>query len=344
MDLASPSGPRLPPSRPSRFPHAATIPLVPRRISALRPDGGVSTVWLATGAGTALVVLLAVDAFLTLLHASSGAGPYTAMQNRAIWSMARALARVAGPLRRPALSLAAPAMALATPLGWLLLLTVGFALLYLPVVDHFPAQPPVEVPSWLTSLYYSAYLTTTLGLGDVVPRGGLWRMATVLQAGLGFALFSGSITYILTIYRRYTDEASLALRLHGLFSGEGGEEAPAARDPSGSEPTSAYAEPAGDWLALDLAAAVSSVNVAHHQYPILHYFHGDDDRALTVQIGHLARLVEEPAGLSPRARRSLGRAVEEYLEHMPFSTGSGTLRERHAALLRAHGYGGAARS
>jgi hypothetical protein len=293
----------------------------------------VSPPWLAAGAGVAVLAFLTADVFLTLLHASSGAGPYTARQNRAIWAGARSLAGLADSLRRPVLSLAAPLMALAAPLGWLLLLTTGFALVYLPVVDHFPAQPPTGVSPGLEALYYSGYLTTTLGLGDIVPRGGLWRMVAVLHAGLGFALFSGSITYILTIYRRYTDEAALALRVDGLFGAEGGE----GRGPE-EGPTDALADGVGDWLALDLAAELSSVNVAHEQYPILHYFHGKRDRALTVQVGHLVRLVEEPAGLSARAARTLARAVEEYVEHMPFRTGRGPLRDRHAALVRAHGF------
>ncbi len=226
--------------------------------------------------------------------------------------------------------MAAPVMAMATPLGWLLLLTLGFALVYQPVVDGFSVQPPAEVPSWLTALYYSGYLTTTLGLGDVIPRGGTWRLATVGHAALGFALFSGSITYILTIYRRYTDEAGLALRIHGLFPGaaDGG---PTRVPGHGGDGRLL------DWLALDLAADLSAVNVAHKQYPILHYFHGDPERALTVQVGALIEMTSGET-LSPEASGVLRRAVEAFLAQMPFETGEGSLRARHAALLRAHSF------
>ncbi|NIQ59376.1 MAG: hypothetical protein GWN02_31790, partial [Gemmatimonadetes bacterium] len=161
-------------------------------------------------------MVLVVDVFVTVLHASSGAGPYTSLQNRVLWRVSSAVAaRLSG--RRPVLASSAPLMALATPVAWMTFLTVGFALLYHPVIGSFPADPPLEVQGWAASIYLSGYLTTTLGVGDVVPAGAVWRIASVVQSALGFALFSASITYVLSIYGRHTADAALALHLHNLF-------------------------------------------------------------------------------------------------------------------------------
>lgn len=283
---------------------------------------------LATLLGVGLLTLLFVDAFVTVLHASSGAGPYTSLQNRVVWRAARGGAsRLPG--RDRVLSLAAPAMALATPVAWIALLTGGFTLLYRPALPTFTAQPPLEVGPWSAALYYAGYVTSTLGIGDITPSGTLWRLATVAHSALGFALFSAAITYVISIYDRHTDDAALALHIHNLFR-EG--------------PGPGIEEWSPD-LAATLAARLSTVNVAHRQYPILHYFHGDEAVSLPVQVGRLIRYVEDaPPEVRSRAGgiRALERAVEDFMDQMPFDLGgrgdTADLTEKHRRLLAAHLY------
>lgn len=292
-------------------------------------DGAVG--W-QTLLGGLVLALLAVDAFVTVLHASSGAGPYTSLQNRILWRVGRAAAAHL-PGRRLVLSSSAPLMALATPFAWITFLTVGFALFYHPVIGSFPADPATDGPRWVASLYFSGYVTATLGLGDMIPVGAVWRIASVTQAALGFGLFSASITYILSIYGRHTEDAALALQLHNLFDdtelSHWGAEGSDRRRMAQS-------------LALSLSSRLAEVNVAHEQYPILHYFHGNPERALVVQVGRLIDFLDcAPDEERMGAGRPLERAVSDFLDQMPFDTsGSSPLRERHRRLLEAHGFDG----
>lgn len=282
---------------------------------------------METFAGTAVLTLLAVDVFVTVLHASSGAGPYTAAQNRLVWGVARAVARTV-PWPRTTLSIAAPAMALATPVAWITMLTLGFALLYLPVVSTFGHAAPAGDHAWVTALYYSGYLTSTLGIGDVVPSGATWRIGSSVHSALGFGLFSAAITYVLSIYTRHTEDVAFALHVYDMRHEDGG----VARDRVDPE------------LARSWAARLATVNVAHRQYPILHYFHGDPTWSLPVQVGRLIDMLKPSAGteVSP-AHRALERALGEFMDQMPFATetaaeGVAGLQERHRALLEAHLY------
>lgn len=274
-------------------------------------------------AGGIILAVLGADVFATVLHPSSGAGPYTSAQNRVVWWLTRALARLL-PWRSGTLSFAAPLMAVATPAAWVAWLTLGFALVYHPVVPTFGQNPPATVGSWIAALYYSGYVTSTLGLGDITPVAAGWRMATVVHAALGFALFSAAITYILSIYRRHADDAALAAHIHDL-TGDGG-------------PTTGSAQDAD---LCTLARELAGVNVAHRQYPILHYFHGPAETSLPVQIGRLIDFVEQVESGSG-CGAALRGAIDGYLEQMPFSSAEGDepgvagLRRRHHDLLVAH--------
>lgn len=302
----------------------------PHRPPSLRPMSVPGGIGWETFLGGLVLVVLAVDAFVTVLHASSGAGPYTSLQNRVLWRVGRVVAAHL-PGRRQVLSSSAPLMTLATPVAWITFLMVGFALLYHPVIGTFPADPPLEVRGWAASLYLSGYLTTTLGIGDVVPAGAVWRIAFVVQSALGFALFSASITYILAIYGRHTEDAALALHIHNLFR----DSELADWGAEGSDHRRTIRS-----LAISMSGGLAEVNVAHEMYPILHYFHGRPERTLLVQVGRLIDLTEGAPEEERRGPvRPLERAISDFLDQMPFETaGQGSLRERHRCLVEAHGF------
>ncbi len=64
---------------------------------------------------------------------------------------------------------------------------------------HWPATGQMtgtEMTSWLDNVYFSAVVYTTLGLGDIIPRGPIRFMAGI-EALTGFLLiaWSASFTY-----------------------------------------------------------------------------------------------------------------------------------------------------
>ncbi|HSK17948.1 MAG TPA: potassium channel family protein [Longimicrobiales bacterium] len=261
--------------------------------------------------GAAIVVFLTVDVFLTVFHAQGHAGPFTRLQMRAVWALARMVGvRRHGPPRDALLGLAAPFMVVLTLALWVLLLVIGFALIYLPHVQSFLFSPGGLRTPWWEALYYSGYTAATLGLGDMVPDLTGLRLLTVLEAFTGFALLSVSVTYMLAVYRELIAKRSLASDIAGYFrtgvtqvrhfmSGEGRNEV-------------------ARWTE-DITSSLLHVMEAHFQYPVLHYYRSSDpDRALPLQLAPLLRTFgddsprQDPVEHHP-SLRSMRDAVRVYL-------------------------------
>lgn len=115
--------------------------------------------------------------------------------------MSRALARPAGKRKVLLLSFVGPALLVILAAFWLLLLVLGFALLYWPALGtSLEASKGGTSTDFLAALYYSGFSFTTLGLGDIEPQTALLRMLTVTEAALGFSFFTLTITYFLSVY------------------------------------------------------------------------------------------------------------------------------------------------
>jgi hypothetical protein len=155
---------------------------------------------------------LLVDVFGTVFVPRGGAGFVTSRLYRFVWAgWMRAAAR-AGRHRRSILALAGPVLLPLTVAVWVAELVGAFALVYRPFVEQFSVPQSGAGPSWVTSLYVSAYSATTLGVGDVYASTSWLRLLMTLEAGLGFALFSISITYVLSVYGALLRATALALQ------------------------------------------------------------------------------------------------------------------------------------
>lgn len=155
------------------------------------------------------------------------------------------------------------------PLSFLLLLGVwatgivaGFAMLQWGLQDRLNVEQ--SVASFLTYLYMSGATFFTLGLGDVIPLGGVGRTLVVVEAGLGFAFLGGVISYLPMIYQTFSRrEVSISL-LDGR---------------AGSPPTAGelLRRNGGDmselrWLLVDWERWSAEVLESHLSYPFLVYF------------------------------------------------------------------------
>jgi hypothetical protein len=170
---------------------------------------GVMTV-VSTIAGVLLIVVALNDVFHTLLRPAS-TGRLTTYMFRAAWSVSH---------RRPALlTVGGPLTILVTIGVWIVLVTVGWALIYLP---HFPDGflysdlDPNDYHPFVEALTYSLVALTTLGLGDVVPAEPLIRFLSPLEALTGFALLSGSVSWFMQLYPALARRRALAVELTSL--------------------------------------------------------------------------------------------------------------------------------
>jgi hypothetical protein len=84
---------------------------------------------------------------------------------------------------------------------WAVVLVLGFALL------QWAAGPAVSVTDGQSDfgidLYFSGTSFFTLGLGDVVPRTGLGRALTAIEAGTGFGFLALVIGYLPIVYQMF---------------------------------------------------------------------------------------------------------------------------------------------
>lgn len=171
---------------------------------------GVSLLALVPGA--ALVLIVAWDIMLTLLHPTAR-GPLSYAANRATWSAARAVSiRLLGGR---GLSYAGPLAVVMNVYAWVLTLWLGYALIYLPFVDSLAYDPAAsfEGKGFPEALYLSGAALTTAGFGDVAANDDILRLVTTVEAASGFGVLSAAIAFVLSLYPLISHLRSTSIQL-----------------------------------------------------------------------------------------------------------------------------------
>jgi hypothetical protein len=156
-------------------------------------------VWiLATVAGAALILLILVDAFETILQPRRVTHKYrfARLYYRSAWSVWRCVALMipSGRKRQAALGVFGPLSLLGLFVAWVIGLVFGFALLQWSIQE--PLQTADRQIGFFTYLYMSGTTLFTLGYGDVVPVGRIGRVLAVVESGLGFGFLAVIISYL----------------------------------------------------------------------------------------------------------------------------------------------------
>jgi hypothetical protein len=271
---------------------------------------------LSTAAGIVLLVLVALDVFLTVLHLQARGGPLTRRLGRGIWTLFTAAApKQPGMTRSIVLGLAGP-LIIAAGLGvWTLGLVIAFALVYLPHMPQFLVQPGSLRTHWVEAFYFSASVVSTVGTGDMVPGTRALRMITAVEGLTGFAMVTIGISYLFGVYGELAVVYRLGSTISTYFTG--GVDATIRRvEAVGVEPFARWSE--------GVASCLLGVLQADSQYPVLQYFRsGEPARALTAQIGTLLefrRAVERGGRLPGLASHpsyvALMEALRAYIEEI----------------------------
>ncbi|MEU4732922.1 potassium channel family protein [Streptomyces sp. NPDC023588] len=249
--------------------------------------------WLVSAAGAALVLLILRDVFHTLWHPTRHGG-LSRLVMTALWRVSTVFTS-----RRGASGLAGPLGMVSVVALWAVTVVAGWALIYWPHVPgafvYAGGLRPAEHGSLLDAVYISLVHASTLGLGDIAPAAGWLRVLAPLEALVGFALLTATVSWILGVYPALARRRALALRLSHLRR----------THPSREQVDS----PAGAAVLDGLAAQFSVVAVDFLQYAESYYFHDVDDRtSLAHQIDYALDIADQAAGARhPDAR--LGAAV-----------------------------------
>jgi hypothetical protein len=235
---------------------------------------------LLTALGVLLVALVLRDVFDTLFHESGRAALSTVVMHT-VW---RTFRRVGGRRR---LALAGPTSIIAVVASWAALLIVGWALILMP---HMPGAFTLTGPRSgrvAESLYLSLTTLTTVGFGDIAPAEGWLRIVAPLEALIGFALLTASVSWLLSIYPLLSRRRSLAYEIHLLTEAE-----------SETDTSLTTMEPwAAESVYSELMTRLVSVERDLVTFPVAYYFTEPDSRfALPASMPSLLRLAEAGCG------------------------------------------------
>ncbi|MFW6320339.1 MAG: potassium channel family protein [Halohasta sp.] len=230
----------------------------------------MNSVYMA--AGIVVIGVAVVDLLWTTLWVEGGAGPLTARVMAGTWSFMRA---TVGQYPR-LLSLSGPLLLVLTLSIWIVLLWLGWTLVFLGGVVPLIDTVGTGSVSWVDRLYFVGYTLFTLGNGDLVPRDGPWQIVTVLTTASGMLFVTLSVSYILSVLDAVTQKRAFASGVTGL----------------GMQPEDIvqHGWNGGSFEGLDLplSASTSQLNTLasnHRAYPLLHYFHNaNPERAPVVAI------------------------------------------------------------
>lgn len=259
--------------------------------------------------GVLLLAIVTVDVLWTTLWIAGGAGPITSPLMAWTWRSLRSIGR----RRSRLLSLSGPLILVLGLLVWIVLLWGGWTLVFASaesaLVDTLHRGPI----SWSDRIYFTGYTIFTLGIGDFVPREGIWQLLTVLATASGLLFITLIITYMLSLLDAVTQKRSLASNVSGL--GTTGEEI--VRTCWNGE----------EFQGLDLSlhtftTQLNALTTNHKAYPILHYFHSQqEEQTPTISIAVLDdALTLLRFGVPEQQRpnepivRSTRTSVQNYLE------------------------------
>ncbi len=248
----------------------------------------MSYLWF--GLGVAIFLMLFIDIYVTVFVPRGGGGPISSRLYKHSWSIWKRLGgRLSGTRRRWWLAQLGPMLVPLTLMVWGVMLVGAFALIYAPWVSGFSISPEKSGPmsGWAMALYYSGYSAVTLGVGDIVPDGTAPRFLAVFEAGLGFALFTASVSYLLSVYGARDRSTAAALMMSRLVGRrEGG-------NPVGLLIGVSKAGSESELINMleHLSLSMSELLEAVGEYPLIQYFHEpNDDRAISVALSDLLML------------------------------------------------------
>ncbi|PYE56535.1 potassium channel family protein [Deinococcus yavapaiensis] len=237
--------------------------------------------------GLALLLLLFWDVYTTVFVPRGPAGPIAGRLYDWSWIVWHRLVGHATRNARRRLARLGPLLIPLTVIVWAFTLLVAFTLLLLPWARTFQVDDTVAFPAWFNALYISAYSITTLGIGDVTPTGMIARLVMVFAAASGFVLITVAVTYLLAVYGALDRMTALAYEIH-RFVGRNDAQTPA--DLVATALTTDGSSELNSWLS-STATALSEVVQSEDEFPLLHYFHQPDERALPIALTDLGEVV-----------------------------------------------------
>jgi hypothetical protein len=261
--------------------------------------------------GTIIILIVLRDVVHELFHPERS-GSMSRGVMHALWRTLRGLAR----WRRSFIYRAGPAILIGVAATWVVLLLLGWALIYWPRLPNAfhpdPTLPSSATSGLLTALYVSLGAFTTLSASDLPPESAGLRILVTLESLVGPIVFTAWITWVLGIYPVLAERRAFARQVGVLRRAESDAER-AVREP----PQEAVAE-----VLRSLSEQVLSMSARLQQARVTYYFQNEShDATLVVQLPYVLALARaaETHGPAPAIRHHgtmLRSATEELLDDL----------------------------
>jgi hypothetical protein len=215
--------------------------------------------------GVLVLVATTVDLFATVSQPGRHGGFLATRLVDVFWQGALRLHRTWPSHRR--LAAAGTACVVSMPLCWMTGMWLGWSLVFTSA-DPAVVDARTGDPAGTTArIYYAGYSLFTSGLGDKLPGGGWWEIATVLATAMGLGLVTLAITYLVPVVQAGTARRSVARQITRLGSTPEGIVGRSWRPPEIT--VLAHA-------ATELLPRFELLTEQHLTYPVLHYLHSID--------------------------------------------------------------------
>ncbi len=268
--------------------------------------------WMLFPAGILTLLVTIVDLFATVARPGRQGGFLATRLVDGMWRLALRLHRTWPSHRRLAAS--GVACVVAVPVFWMTALWLGWSLVFTSS-QHAVVDARTGEPAGTTArAYFAGYSLFTSGLGDKLPGGGTWEIATVLATAMGLGLVTLAITYLVPVVQAATSRRSFARQITRLGSTPDGIVERCWRPP---EITILADE------AATLLPRLATLTEQHLTYPVLHYLHSVEVAtafAPRVAAIHDAMLIASDQGADDTARLRFGlvcAAVGELTDTFP---------------------------
>ena len=258
--------------------------------------------------GVLLLLLLAMDVLATTLLPSSGAGPITAYTTSWMWKGLLGIHRL-WPRHR-LLQYGGLAVVLLTLLLWIAMLWLGWLLIFCGADQAVLTNQGHEPADLVSRIYFTAFSTFGLGIGDFVPGWGIWQVLTSVSVLTGLCLLSLGITYLVPVVQAVTAKRALAAHIYAL----GPDPQQMVLNNCCDNDSEAFEQ-----HLVSLTGQIALLAQRHRTYPVLHFFHTsslhNDAIASIVNLYETLLIIEHALNDEFRPRSGATCPAREVISH-----------------------------
>ncbi|GAB3174701.1 potassium channel family protein [Telluribacter humicola] len=211
--------------------------------------------------GIVVVIWTFIEGLWTTIWVDGNSGPLTSRLTSWFWKMLRL---VVGNRNHKLLSLAGPLVLFGTVAVYILLIWLGWTLIFYAQSDAIVNSSTTALPDFSDVLWYIAYTMFTVGNGGFIPNGNTWQVLSAFVAFSGMAMVTLMITYLLQVVAAVAQKRALASQITGV--GQTAEEFVIKqwdKDSFG----------AIELQLSSLSQQLAQITEQHLSFPILHFYH-----------------------------------------------------------------------